>query len=137
MPWNIPNSPLYFFGFFMRHNDLYDFDETWDWRWDMRLKHDMVWLWEEQADNRNVCLKRKEVLLILYYMDKNCWYHFRKEYLDKFSKFAFQEVARPVEQPKRCISWNFNSSADSLCSPKTFRQVLAYTTVEERWTRKI
>ena len=30
---------------------------------------------------------------MLYYIDKN-WYHFIKEYLEYFSKFAFEEVAR-------------------------------------------
>ena len=28
--------------------------------WDMRLKHDVAWLWEEWADNRKVCLKWKK-----------------------------------------------------------------------------
>ena len=38
--------------------------------WDIRLKHDVVGLWEEQVDNRNVCLKQKEVLPTPYYIDK-------------------------------------------------------------------
>ena len=46
--------------------------------WDMRPEHDVAWYWEEPADSRNVCVKRKEVLLMLYYIDKN-WYHFVKE----------------------------------------------------------
>ena len=28
--------------------------------WDMRLKHDVAWLWEEQADSRNVCRNKKK-----------------------------------------------------------------------------
>ena len=44
----------------------------------MRFEHDVAWLWEERADSRNVCLKLKEVSLILYYIDKNS-YHFIKE----------------------------------------------------------
>ena len=28
--------------------------------WDMRLKHDVAWLWEEQADSRNVCQHKKK-----------------------------------------------------------------------------
>ena len=32
---------------------------------------------------------------MLSYTDKN-WYHFIKEYLEQISKFAFQEIARPV-----------------------------------------
>ena len=43
-------------------------------------QQDVAWLWEEQADSRNVCLKRKEVLHMLYDIYKN-WYHFIKEYL--------------------------------------------------------
>ena len=39
---------------------------------------------------------------MLYYIDKN-WYHFIKEYLEQISKFAFQEVARPVGWPNRLI----------------------------------
>ena len=39
---------------------------------------------------------------MLYYTDKNR-YHFIKEYLEQFSKFAFQEVACPVGQPNRHI----------------------------------
>ena len=39
---------------------------------------------------------------MLYYIDKN-WYHFIKEYLEQISKFAFQEVARPVGWPNRHI----------------------------------
>ena len=49
--------------------------------WDTRLEHDVARLWEERVDSRNVCLKQKEVLLMLYYIDKN-WYHFIKEYLE-------------------------------------------------------
>ena len=39
--------------------------------WDMRLEYNVVWLWEERADSRNVYLKWKERLLLLYYIDKN------------------------------------------------------------------
>ena len=39
---------------------------------------------------------------MLYYTDKN-WYHFIKEYLEQISKFAFQEVARPIWWPNRHI----------------------------------
>ena len=47
--------------------------------WDMRLEHNVTWLWEKWADRWNVCLKRKEILLVLYYINKNwneknyCW----------------------------------------------------------------
>ena len=46
----------------------------------MRLKHDMAWLWEERADGRDMYLKGKQVLLMLYYIDKN-WHYFIKQYL--------------------------------------------------------
>ena len=36
-----------------------------------------------------------------FYIDKN-WYHF-EEYLEQFSKFAFQKVTRPVGQPNRQV----------------------------------
>ena len=58
------------------------------WWWDIRLEHDVVWLWEEQAGSKNVCLKQKEALLMLYYIDKN-WYHFIKEYLKNTYKICF------------------------------------------------
>ena len=70
--------------------------------WDMRLEHDVVWLWEERADSRNLCLKWKVLLFMLYYIDKN-WYHFITVHLEWFSKFAFQEVACPVGWPNRHI----------------------------------
>ena len=39
---------------------------------------------------------------VLYHIDKN-WYHFVKEYLEQFSKFAYQKVARPVRRSNRHI----------------------------------
>ena len=51
------------------------------WRWDMKFEHDVEWLWEEWAGSSNMCLKGKEVLLVLYYIDKN-WHYFIKEYLE-------------------------------------------------------
>ena len=68
----------------------------------MRLEHDVAWLWEEQSYSSNMCLEGKEVLLMLYYINEN-WHYFIKEYLKWCSKFAFQEVARPVGQPNRHI----------------------------------
>ena len=34
--------------------------------WDMRLEQDLAWLWDEQADSSNMCLKGKEVLPKFY-----------------------------------------------------------------------
>ena len=93
----------------------------------MRLKHDVAWLWEEQADSSNMCLEGKEVLLMLYYIDKN-WHYFIKEYLKQFSKFAFQEVGRPVGQPSRHILEILLAHRQKLVA-KTVRRVSGYTTV--------
>ena len=65
----------------------------------------MAWLWKEQADSRNVCLKQKEVLLMLYYIDKNL-YHFIKDYLEWFSKFAFQKSCSPSRATKQTYFGN-------------------------------
>ena len=46
----------------------------------MRLKDDVAWFWEERADSSKMCLEEKEVLFLLYYIDKN-WHYFTKEYL--------------------------------------------------------
>ena len=68
------------------------------WWWDMILEHNAAW-W-------NLCQKWKEILLMLYYIDKN-WYHIIKVYLDQFSKFAFQEVAHPLGG-QADIFWEFH-----------------------------
>ena len=47
----------------------------------MRLEHDVAWLWEKREDSRIMCMKEKEVLLMLYFIDKN-WHYFIKEYLE-------------------------------------------------------
>ena len=47
----------------------------------MRLEDDVAWLWEERADSSYMCLKGKEVLIMLYYIDKN-WHYLIKEYLE-------------------------------------------------------
>ena len=69
--------------------------------------------------------KTKIVLLMLYYIDKN-WYHFIKEYLELFSKFAFQEVASPVRGPNRHILEILLTRRHTLVA-KTIGRVLGYT----------
>ena len=64
---------------------------------------------------KNICAR------VLYYTDKN-WCHFIKEYLEQFSKFAFQKGARPVGRPNRHILEVL------LYSPKNVGRVLGYTT---------
>ena len=85
----------------------------------------LAWLWEEQADSRSVFQKWKEVLLMLYYINKN-WYHFIKEYVERFSKFVFQEVACPVGQLE--IFLKFYLPTDTLWMLKTVGRVLGHTT---------
>ena len=70
--------------------------ETWAWC-DVRNKGN-----EQTAETS---AWNKKVLLMLYYIDKN-WYHFInfiEEYLEQFSKFSFQKVARSVRPPKSHI----------------------------------
>ena len=59
---------------------------------------------------------------MLYYTDKN-WYHFIKEYLEQISKFAFQEVARPIWWPNRHILEILLAYRHTLVA-RTVRQVL-------------
>ena len=46
------------------------------------IKH-VARLREERADSKNICLKQKEPLVMLYYTDKN-WCHFIKEIYNNF-----------------------------------------------------
>ena len=69
---------------------------------------------------------------MLYYIDEN-WYHFINEYLERISKFASQEVARPESGDETVMFWTFYSPADTLWLPKIVVQVLGYTTEETFW----
>ena len=60
--------------------------------WDMRLKHDVAWLWEEQADSRNVCRNKKKYCscrIILIRIDtilsKNIYNNFQKLFWRSYS----------------------------------------------------
>ena len=49
--------------------------------WDMRLKHDVAWLWEEQPESRNVCQNEKKycsfrITLIRIDTILSNWYHY-------------------------------------------------------------
>ena len=63
----------------------------------------MMWRdFERNEHTAETCAwKENKYCSLLYYIDKS-WYHFIKEYLE-FSKFAFQEVACPVERPNRHV----------------------------------
>ena len=70
--------------------------------------------------------KRKRVLLMLYYIDKN-WNHLSKNILNNLENWLFKKLlAQSGNQTD--IFWKFYSSADILWSPKTVGRVLGYTT---------
>ena len=61
-----------------------------------------MWLWEEWADRRNICLKWKQVpLLILYYIDKN-WYPFYQRISRLIFKICF---SKSCFLPSGVIKW--------------------------------
>ena len=70
--------------------------------------------------------KRKEVLLILYYVHKN-WYYFIKEYQNCQNLLFKKLITKSGNQTD--IFRKFYSSTGTLCLPKTFEQVLGYTIV--------
>ena len=62
---------------------------------------------------KNICAR------VLYYT--NNWYHFIKEYLEEFSKFAFQKIACLVGQPD--IFWKFYSRRHTLVAQNHWASV--------------
>ena len=82
------------------------------WWWGMRFEHDVTWIWEERVESRNMCLKQKEVLLMVYYIRKN-WSHYIKDYLEYFQNLLFKKLlAQSGDQTD--IFWRFYSPADTL-----------------------
>ena len=94
--------------------------------WDMRLKHDVAWLWEEQADSRNECQNKKKYCSCCITWIKN-WYHFIKN-IYNFQNLLFRKLLAQLGN-QTDIFWKFYSPADILWSPKTVGRVLGYTTV--------
>ena len=65
-------------------------------------------------------------MLKLYYVDKN-WHHFIKEYLEYFSKFTFQEVARLVGRLNRHILEILLACRHTLVAQNLGARELGYT----------
>ena len=91
----------------------------------MRLKHDVAWLWEEQADSRNVCRNKKKYCscrIILIRIDtilsKNIYNNFQNLLFRKLHAQSGDLVD---------IFWKFYSPTDILLLPKTVGRVLVYT----------
>ena len=93
---------------------------------DMRLKHDVAWLWEEQADRRNECLNKKKYFSCCITWIKN-WYHFIKNIYNSFQNLLFRKLLSQLGN-QTDIFWKFYSPTDILWSPKTVGSVLGYTT---------
>ena len=85
--------------------------------WDMRLKHDVAWLWKEQADNRNMCQSKKKycscsITLIRIYtiVSKNIY--------NNFQNLVFRKLLAQLGD-QTDIFWKFYLPADILWLPKT------------------
>ena len=92
----------------------------------MRLKHDVAWLWEEQADSRNMCLIWKQVLLMLYYIDQNGYIlskNIRNNFQNLLSKKLLVQSGNHTS-----IFLKFYLLPNKLWLLKTIRQVLVYST---------
>ena len=93
--------------------------------WDMRLKHDLAWLWEEQGDSRNVCRNKKKYsscCITLIRIDTIL----SKNICNNFQNFLFKKLlAQPGDQTD--IFWKFYLSVDTLWLPKTVGWVLGFT----------
>ena len=94
--------------------------------WDMRLKHDVAWLWEEQADSRNVCRNKKKycsycitLIRIDTILSKNIY--------NNFQNLLFRKLLAQSGDHTD-IFWKFYSPADILWLPKNVGRVSGYTT---------
>ena len=88
--------------------------------WGLRLDHDAVWLWEDRPGSRKLCLKRKVVLLMLYYIDKNLFYQSLSRII---FKICFSRSCSPSWATKQTF-WKLYSPADTFWLPKTVWPVL-------------
>ena len=67
----------------------------------LMMRHE-TWAWcGVTLRGRNMCLKRKEVFLILYYLDKN-WYYFIKEKFRGWDLSKLDEVKFHPSKPGSC-----------------------------------
>ena len=110
--------------------------------WDMWLMHDVAWLWEEQADSRNMCQNKKKycsfcftLIRIDTILSKNIY--------NNFQNLLFRKLLTQSGN-QTYIFWKFYVPADILWLPKTVRRVLGYTTahmlilnITFLWNKKI
>ena len=94
--------------------------------WNMRLNHDVAWLWKEQADSRKVCRSEKKYcsgcitfIKIDTILSKNIYSNFQNLL---FRKLLAQSGGQAD------IFWKFYLPTDILQLPKTIGRVLGYTT---------
>ena len=59
--------------------------------WDMRLKHDVAWLWEEQTDSRKACQRKKKYCSCCITWMKN-GYHFIKNIYNNYQNLLFRKL---------------------------------------------
>ena len=59
--------------------------------WDMRLKHDVAWLWEEQTDSRKECQHKKKYCSCCITWMKN-GYHFIKNIYNNYQNLLFRKL---------------------------------------------
>ena len=92
----------------------------------MRLKHDVTWLWEEQAESRNVCQNKKKycsccitLIRIDTILSKNIY--------NNFQNLLFRKLLAQLGNQTDKF-WKFYSPTDIFCLPKTIRRVFGYTT---------
>ena len=82
--------------------------------WDMRLMHDVAWLWEEQADSRNLCRNKKKycsccitLIRINTILSKNIY--------NDFQNMLFRKLLIQLHD-QTDIFWKFYLPADILWS---------------------
>ena len=90
------------------------------------FKHDVAWLWEEQADSRNVCRNKKKycsycitLIRIDTILSKNIY--------NNFQNLLFRKLLAQSGDHTD-IFWKFYSPADILWLPKNVGRVSGYTT---------
>ena len=97
-------------------------------RWDSSMS--VAWLWEERADSSNMCLKGKEVLLMLLIRIATI-----KKYSKNYQRISgiifkiwFSRSCSPSYRTKQTCFGNFTCPQTHFGGPKTIGRVLGYTT---------
>ena len=94
--------------------------------WDMRLKHDVASLWEEQGDSRHVCQNEKNYCSCCVTLIRTDTI-LSKNIYNNFQNWLFMKLLAQLGD-QADIFWKFYSPTDILWSPKTVGRVLGYTT---------